>query len=63
MPITVEVDVYSFDVLLLEIILLWRSADNQISTMDKAILTDWAYDCYQEKRLGARVENELGGQE
>lgn len=59
MPITVKVDVYSFDVLLLKIILLWRSADNQISTVDKAILTDWAYDCHQEKTLGAPVENDL----
>ena len=27
--------------------------------MDKAILTDWAYDCYQERTLGALVENDL----
>ncbi|KDO56492.1 hypothetical protein CISIN_1g004312mg [Citrus sinensis] len=48
MPITVKVDVYSYGVLLLEIICLRRT-----------ILTDWAYDCYQERTLGALVENDL----
>ncbi|KAJ4724155.1 Receptor-like protein kinase [Melia azedarach] len=59
MPVTVKVDVYSFGVLLLEIICIRRCVDNKISTTDKAILTDWAYDCYRESCLGALVENEL----
>ncbi|KAL9458864.1 hypothetical protein AB3S75_007696 [Citrus x aurantiifolia] len=59
MPITVKVDVYSYGVLLLEIICLRRSIDNKINKVDKAILTDWAYDCYQERTLGALVENDL----
>lgn len=59
MPITVKVDVYSYGVLLLEIICLRRSVDNEISKVDKAILTDWAYDCYQERTVRALVENDL----
>ncbi|KAL5765054.1 hypothetical protein ACOSQ2_017648 [Xanthoceras sorbifolium] len=58
-PVTVKVDVYSFGVLLLEIISLRRSVDKDISTLEKAILTDWAYDCYQERKLDALVENDL----
>ncbi|KAK3205062.1 hypothetical protein Dsin_019108 [Dipteronia sinensis] len=57
-PITVKVDVYSFGVLLLEIISLRRSVDKDNSTVEKAILTDWACDCYQERRLGALMEND-----
>ncbi|KAJ4724260.1 Receptor-like protein kinase [Melia azedarach] len=60
MPITVKVDVYSFGILLLEIICLRRSVDNENSTGDKAIiLTDWAYDCCQEKFYAAPVQNDL----
>ncbi|KAL5765052.1 hypothetical protein ACOSQ2_017646 [Xanthoceras sorbifolium] len=58
-PVTVKVDVYSFGVLLLKIISLRRSVDKDISTLEKAILTDWAYDCYQERKLDALVEIDL----
>ncbi|OWM73440.1 hypothetical protein CDL15_Pgr026539 [Punica granatum] len=57
-PITVKVDVYSFGVLLLEIICCRRSVDIEIGGEDKVILADWAYDCYREKRIDALVEND-----
>ncbi|KAJ8770882.1 hypothetical protein K2173_021797 [Erythroxylum novogranatense] len=58
MPVTVKVDVYSFGVLLLEIICCRRSVERTESVPEKAILTDWAYDCYCEGSLDALVEYE-----
>ncbi|XP_044478549.1 G-type lectin S-receptor-like serine/threonine-protein kinase RLK1 [Mangifera indica] len=57
-PVTVKVDVYSFGVLLLEIICLRRCVEKEASTIDKAILTDWAYDCYKERQFGTLVEDD-----
>lgn len=57
LPITVKVDVYSFGVLLLEIISCRKSVEADIdgTNTEKAILTDWAYDCYCEGSLDALV--------
>ncbi|KAK3042290.1 hypothetical protein RJ639_001885 [Escallonia herrerae] len=58
MPITVKADVYSFGVLLLEIICSRRNVDMEIGE-DKAILTYWAYDCYLEGTTDALVEDDM----
>ncbi|GJS92674.1 G-type lectin S-receptor-like serine/threonine-protein kinase LECRK3 [Tanacetum coccineum] len=58
-PVTVKVDVYSFGVLLLEIISCRKSVHFESGNEDRAILTDWAWDCYQEGRLNEFVENDL----
>ncbi|KAK3042291.1 hypothetical protein RJ639_001886 [Escallonia herrerae] len=58
MPITVKADVYSFGVLLLEIICSRRNVDMEIGE-DKAILTYWAYDCYLEGTIDALVEDDM----
>ncbi|KAL5765058.1 hypothetical protein ACOSQ2_017652 [Xanthoceras sorbifolium] len=55
LPITVKVDVYSFGVLLLEIVCCRRSVDMEIREAE-ALLTDWVYDCYCEGVLDALVE-------
>ncbi|KAK1426326.1 hypothetical protein QVD17_14997 [Tagetes erecta] len=60
-PVTVKVDVYSFGVLLLEII----SCRKTVKVIDQSgveygsILTDWAWECYQGRVLNAFVENDL----
>ncbi|KAM4083953.1 hypothetical protein ACB094_08G096100 [Castanea mollissima] len=59
MPITAKVDVYSFGVMLLEIICCRRSVDVETIEEEKAILTDWAYDCYREGVLDALVEHDV----
>ncbi|XP_030949512.1 G-type lectin S-receptor-like serine/threonine-protein kinase RLK1 [Quercus lobata] len=56
MPITAKVDVYSFGVMLLEIICCRKSIDVETIEEEKAILTDWAYDCYRDGVLDALVE-------
>ena len=56
MPITPKVDVYSYGVMLQDIICCRKSVDMETIEEEKAILTDWAYDCYREGALGALVE-------
>nr|GMD16409.1 G-type lectin S-receptor-like serine/threonine-protein kinase RLK1 [Ipomoea batatas] len=57
--VTVKVDVYSFGILLMEIITGRRSVgDIEIDGSDKVILADWVIDCFQEKRLDLLVEND-----
>ncbi|OIW17644.1 hypothetical protein TanjilG_28994 [Lupinus angustifolius] len=58
MPITSKVDVYSFGVLLLEIISCRRNVELETENEEKEILTDWAYDCYKDGNLDALVEND-----
>ncbi|XP_027934275.1 G-type lectin S-receptor-like serine/threonine-protein kinase RLK1 [Vigna unguiculata] len=57
-PITTKVDVYSFGVLLLEIICCRRNVDDKFEIDEKSILTDWAYDCYRNGRIDILVEND-----
>ncbi|KAL2348189.1 hypothetical protein Fmac_002189 [Flemingia macrophylla] len=58
-PVTVKVDVYSFGVMLLEIICCRRSVlMMETGEEEKAILTDWVYDCYMEGRMDVVVEND-----
>ncbi|CAO2837223.1 unnamed protein product [Amaranthus hypochondriacus] len=57
-PVTVKVDVYSFGVLLLEIICCRRCVCMDISD-EAAILTDWAFDCYKSNNLGTLVNGDM----
>lgn len=56
-PVTVKVDVYSFGVVLLEIICCRRNVDMEAGG-ERGVLTDWAYDCYQQGRLDLLVEDD-----
>uniref|UniRef100_A0A2N9J8G3 non-specific serine/threonine protein kinase n=1 Tax=Fagus sylvatica TaxID=28930 RepID=A0A2N9J8G3_FAGSY len=58
MAITTKVDVYSYGVMLLEMICCQKSVDME-SVGEEAILTDWAYDCYTEGALDALVEYDV----
>ncbi|KAK7307765.1 hypothetical protein VNO77_41115 [Canavalia gladiata] len=58
-PVTVKVDVYSFGVMLLEIICCRRSVIvMECEKEEKAILSDWAYDCFVEGRIDALAEDD-----
>ncbi|XP_028762664.1 G-type lectin S-receptor-like serine/threonine-protein kinase LECRK4 [Neltuma alba] len=59
-PVTAKVDVYSYGVMLLEIICCRRSLEMDLDKVgeDKAILTDWAYDCYMEGRIDILVQSD-----
>ncbi|CAI8605158.1 unnamed protein product [Vicia faba] len=59
MPITAQVDVYSYGVVLLEIISCRRCVQEmEQEDEEKAILTDWAYDCYKDGVVDALVEGD-----
>ncbi|CAK8560102.1 unnamed protein product [Lathyrus sativus] len=59
MPITAQVDVYSYGVVLLEIISCRRCVQEMDDeNEEKAILTDWAYDCYKDGAVDALVEGD-----
>ncbi|KAD5803502.1 hypothetical protein E3N88_14862 [Mikania micrantha] len=58
-PVTFKVDVYSFGVLLFEIISCRKSVVFEDDTEDAMVLTDLAWDCYQEGRLDEFVDNDL----
>ncbi|KAL8139303.1 hypothetical protein V2J09_005324 [Rumex salicifolius] len=58
MPITTKVDVYSYGVLLLEIICCRRCFVADMEDESQMVLADWAYDCYKEDRIGHLVEGD-----
>ncbi|CAL8159911.1 unnamed protein product [Prunus armeniaca] len=58
LPITVKVDVYSYGILLLEIIFCRKHFEAVADNEDEMILADWAYDCYMQKKLHQLFEND-----
>ncbi|XP_021831057.1 G-type lectin S-receptor-like serine/threonine-protein kinase LECRK3, partial [Prunus avium] len=58
LPITVRVDVYSYGILLLEIIFCRKHFEAVADNEDEMILADWAYDCYTQKKLHRLFEND-----
>ncbi|KAI3886708.1 hypothetical protein MKX03_011130 [Papaver bracteatum] len=58
-PVSSKVDVYSYGVMLLEIICCRKGVVPELVEEEiKAILTDWAYDCYSQGKLQDLVEND-----
>ncbi|CAL9244421.1 unnamed protein product [Arabidopsis halleri] len=53
-PITSKVDVYSYGVMLLEIVCCKKAVDLE----DNVILIDWAYDCFRHERLEDLTEDD-----
>ncbi|XP_060211534.1 G-type lectin S-receptor-like serine/threonine-protein kinase LECRK2 [Lycium barbarum] len=49
--ITVKVDVYSFGILLLELICCRKSYKQDVANENEMILAEWACDCYRRKEL------------
>uniref|UniRef100_A0ACD5ZKB7 Uncharacterized protein n=1 Tax=Avena sativa TaxID=4498 RepID=A0ACD5ZKB7_AVESA len=56
--ITSKVDVYSFGVILLEIVSCRRNVELEIADEEQAILTYWANDCYRSGRLDLLVKGD-----
>jgi hypothetical protein len=55
-PVTIKVDVYSFGVMLLEIICCRKCVESEMERA--AILTEWAYECYSKGKVERLVEND-----
>ncbi|CAK7331809.1 unnamed protein product [Dovyalis caffra] len=58
MPITAKVDVYSYGVMLLEIICCRKSLEMESKNEEEIILADWAYDCYKGRKLEQLVKDD-----
>ncbi|KAM3372842.1 hypothetical protein ACQJBY_019638 [Aegilops geniculata] len=56
--ITSKVDVYSFGVILLELVCCRRNVEVEIANEEQAILTYWANDCYRCGRIDLLVEGD-----
>ncbi|XP_066346718.1 G-type lectin S-receptor-like serine/threonine-protein kinase LECRK4 [Miscanthus floridulus] len=56
--ITAKVDVYSFGVILLELVCCRRNVELEAAEEDQKILTDWANDCYRCGRIDFLVEGD-----
>ncbi|PIN21618.1 Serine/threonine protein kinase [Handroanthus impetiginosus] len=58
MPISLKVDVYSYGIVLLEIICCRRNIDLSVSRPEEIQLSGWAYSCFTAGELGKLVGNE-----
>ncbi|XP_043810243.1 G-type lectin S-receptor-like serine/threonine-protein kinase LECRK3 [Manihot esculenta] len=57
LPITVKVDVYSFGIMLLEIICCRRNVDMHVPD-DQVVLANWVYDCFEANQLDQLIQDE-----
>ncbi|XP_040361300.1 G-type lectin S-receptor-like serine/threonine-protein kinase LECRK3 [Rosa chinensis] len=57
LPVTVKVDVYSYSMVLLEIVCCRKNYEPEAPAEDQMILADWAYDCYKQKKLHLLWQN------
>jgi serine/threonine protein kinase len=57
LPVTVKVDVYSYGIVLLEIVCCRKNFEAQALAENQMILADWAYDCYRQKKLHLLLQN------
>ncbi|KAJ9554111.1 hypothetical protein OSB04_018156 [Centaurea solstitialis] len=57
LPVTVKVDVYSFGIVLLEILCCRRHVENDFS-VNEAILEEWVLECYEKDELWRLVNDE-----
>ncbi|XP_050208061.1 G-type lectin S-receptor-like serine/threonine-protein kinase LECRK1 [Mercurialis annua] len=57
LPITVKADVYSFGIMLLEIICCRRNVDMDVPD-DEVVLANWVYDCFEAKETNKLIKDE-----
>ncbi|XP_034222772.1 G-type lectin S-receptor-like serine/threonine-protein kinase LECRK2 [Prunus dulcis] len=58
LPITMKVDVYSYGIMLLEIVCCRKKYEANIEDEDQMLLADWTYECYKQKKLHLLLEND-----
>jgi serine/threonine protein kinase len=57
--VSVKADIYSFGVVLLEIIFCRRSIEmNNISSADEIVLSNWVYQCFASRQLNKLITND-----
>lgn len=58
LPVTVKVDVYSFGILLLELISCRKNFEPEVEDENQMILADWSCDCYKEGEVELLIQND-----
>ncbi|KAM1753130.1 hypothetical protein ACFXTH_005563 [Malus domestica] len=58
LPVTAKADVYSFGVMLLEIVCCRKHYEPKMEDEDQMVLADWAYHCYKQNTLRLLLEND-----
>ncbi|XP_015583200.2 G-type lectin S-receptor-like serine/threonine-protein kinase LECRK1 [Ricinus communis] len=58
LPITVKADVYSYGIMLLEIICCRENVDMSVPD-DEIVLANWVYDCFEAKELDKLMQDEV----
>ncbi|KAM1341146.1 hypothetical protein TB2_005531 [Malus domestica] len=58
LPVTLKADVYSFGILLLEIVCCRKNYEAKMEDEDQMILADWAYHCYEQNKLHRLFRND-----
>ncbi|KAF5458891.1 hypothetical protein F2P56_022886 [Juglans regia] len=58
LPITVKADVYSFEIVLLEIICGRRNVDVDLPEKEVDVLANWVFDCFQAGELDRLAKDE-----
>ncbi|XP_062083434.1 G-type lectin S-receptor-like serine/threonine-protein kinase LECRK3 [Humulus lupulus] len=56
--VTVKVDVYSYGILLLELICCRKNVEENVEEDAQMVLADWACDCYEAGKMECLVEND-----
>ncbi|KAL7162213.1 hypothetical protein ACSBR2_042653 [Camellia fascicularis] len=54
-PISVKADVYSYGIMLLEIVCCRRSLEVNVSTSEEVVLSHWVYRCFAGRELNKLI--------
>ena len=57
-PISVKVDIFSYGIVLLEIICCRRNMEYQVSNTEEIVLSTWVYKCFERGQLNLLVDHE-----
>ncbi|KAL5567261.1 hypothetical protein UlMin_030425 [Ulmus minor] len=57
-PVTSKVDVYSYGILLLEIIFCRKNFEAKVEDESQMVLADWAYDCFIDGKLNLLLQGD-----
>ncbi|KAF6147473.1 hypothetical protein GIB67_021299 [Kingdonia uniflora] len=58
LPVTVKADVYSYGIMLMEIICCRKSLDMELQE-DEIVLSDWVFQCFEEGELSKLVDDQV----
>lgn len=54
-PISLKVDIFSYGIVLLEIICCRRNLETQVSNVEEIVLSSWVYKCFERGQLDVLV--------